>query len=339
MSNSSNRFQNNFDFLRICAALAVIFGHSYALLALPEPVMRLTGIPSGEFGVGIFFVISGYLITKSWERGPHAFTYLKKRVLRIFPALIIVVFLTVFLLGPFVTTLSLNDYFSNPQTWSYLRTIYLFYLMEPGTGHYMLPGVFVNNPFPNVVNGSLWTLPYEFSMYIMVLALGLAGLTKKRLAVIPLYFFAILLLPIVIVHPLLVFTSWHVFWGICFIAGMVLYLYRDEIRLDYKIVLLLLFIWALSFYTAYGLFVSSLVLPYLVVYFAFIRTPRLHKIAKYGDFSYGLYIYAFPLQQLIVYFLVDSLTPARLFGLSIIATVPAAMLSWFLIESRALKLK
>jgi len=341
MPNSSNRFQNNFDFLRIFAALTVIFSHSYALLGISsDPVMVLTGITSGAiFAVGIFFVISGYLITKSWERGPHAFRYLKKRVLRIFPALIVVVFLTVFLLGPFVTTLRLNDYFSNPQTWSYLRTIFLYPLMWGGVSQFALPGVFANNPYPIVVNGSLWTLPYEFSLYFIVLALGLAGLIKKRLAVIPLYLFALLLLLIVRVRPLPVFSSTTLFWSICFIGGMVLYLYRDEIILDYKIVLLSLFIWALSFHTAYGLFVSSLVFPYLVIYFAFIRTPRLHKLAKYGDFSYGLYIYAFPFQQLIVYFLVDTLTPAKLFGLSLIATFPAAVGSWFLIESRALKFK
>lgn len=102
-----------------------------------------------------------------------------------------------------------------------------------------------------------------------------------------------------------------------------LYLYRDKIRLDYKIVLLLLFIWALSFHTAYELLISSLVLPYLVICFAFIQTPRLHKLAKYGDFSYRLYIFSFPVQQLIVYFLGDMLTPARLFGLSVIASFPA----------------
>ena len=339
MLNTGNRFQNNFDFLRIFAAITVIFSHSYDLLVPnSEPVLKLTGIhTAGEFGLGIFFVISGYLITKSWERGPHAFTYLKKRVLRIFPALIVVVFLTVFLLGPFVTTLSLNDYFSNPQTWSYLMTIFLFYLLG-GPSHYALPGVFADNPYPNAVNGSLWMLPYMFLMYIVVLALGLAGLTKRRLAVIPLYLFSLLLLPIATVKHMLFFST-TVFLVVCFTAGMVLYLYRDKIRLDYKIALLLLFIWAFSFHTAYGLFVSSLVLPYLVICFAFIRTPSLHKLAKYGDFSYGLFIYAFPLQQLIIYFLVDTLTPARLFGLSIIATFPAAMLSWFLIESRALRFK
>lgn len=122
-------------------------------------------------------------------------------------------------------------------------------------------------------------------------------------------------------HPLaaLFSTVIDAFDFVCFIGGMGLYLYRDKIRLDYRIALLLVFIWALSFHTAYGLYVSSLVLPYLVIYFAFIRTPPLHKLAKYGDFSYGLFIYAFPLQQLIVYFLVDMLTPARLFGISIIA--------------------
>jgi peptidoglycan/LPS O-acetylase OafA/YrhL len=71
------------------------------LRSTSEPVYKLTGIASGgTFAVGISFVTSGYLITKSWERGPHAFMYLKKRVSRIFPALTVVVFITVFLLGP-----------------------------------------------------------------------------------------------------------------------------------------------------------------------------------------------------------------------------------------------
>lgn len=159
--------------------------------------MELTGgiFSLANIGVGIFFVISGYLITKSWERGPQAFNYLKKRALRIFPGLIVVVFLTVFLLGPFVTTLSLNNYFSNPQTWSYLLTILIFPLYYGGS-YFALPGVFENNPFPNVVNGSLWFLPHMLLLYIVVLALGLAGLIKKRNAIIPLYLFAILLLPI-----------------------------------------------------------------------------------------------------------------------------------------------
>lgn len=139
--------------------------------------------------------------------------YLKKRVLRIFPALIVVVLLTggFFLLGPLVTTLALTDYFKSNQTWTYLLTIFLYI-------HYHLPGVFANNPYPNSVNGSLWTLTWEFLMYIVVLALGLAGLIKKRLTVIPLYFFVILLLPIVTVYPLPVLqadSALVVFLGLC----------------------------------------------------------------------------------------------------------------------------
>jgi len=345
MPNSSNRFENNFDALRILAALAVIFSHSYALLGVKsEPVNIVTGsLTAGTFAVGVFFAISGYLITLSWERKPQAFIFLKKRVLRIFPALIIVVFFSVFFLGPVVTTLSLNNYFSNPQTWRYLLTISLYYLISGGASVWTLPGVFTNNPFPNAVNGSLWMMPYLFSMYLIIPVLGKAALIKKGRSIILLYLLAILLLPINAIHPLPFLGVISAYLIICFSEGAILYLYRDKIRLDWKIVLLSLFIWALSFAfshnEAYLLFVSSLVLPYLVVYFAFIPTPHVHKLTKYGDFSYGLFIYSFPIQQLFVFFFVTFLTPAILFGLSVIVTLPTAILSWVLIESRALKFK
>jgi len=336
MASGTERFQNNFDFLRLFAALTVIFSHSYALLGLnqTEPFLLSTGIITlGASGVGIFFVISGYLITKSWERDAHAFIYFKKRILRIFPGLIVVTLLTVFVLGPCVSTLSLGNYFTNPQTWNYLKTMFLL----PNSGQ--LPGVFADNPYSPAVNGSLWTLPYEFLMYIMVFALGVLGLIKTRLTIIPLYFLAILVLPVVTVHPIPILSSLAVFLGINFVAGMVLYLYRDKIRLDYRIALLFLFVLVLSFHTAYALYVTSIALPYLVVYFAFVKISSLHNIGKYGDFSYGLYIYAFPIQQTIVYFFADHLTPTLLFGLSAVTTFPVAVLSWFLIESPALKLK
>ena len=107
MASGSERFQNNFDFLRLFAALAVILSHSYALLGLKtNPIALLTGINGlfgggalGTIGVSIFFVISGYLITKSWERDPHPSKYFKKRILWIFPGLIAVTLLTALVIG------------------------------------------------------------------------------------------------------------------------------------------------------------------------------------------------------------------------------------------------
>ena len=119
------------------------------------------GIPLTQLAVGVFFVISGYLISGSWERRPQLPRYLTNRVLRIIPGLFLVVVVSAFVLGPLVTTLAAGDYFTDGGTYSYLRNAVLI-------PNYALPGVFAGNPFPGAVNGSLWTLPAEFACYLVV---------------------------------------------------------------------------------------------------------------------------------------------------------------------------
>lgn len=94
--------ENNFDFLRFFAAALVLFAHSYPLVGRreDEPLTVLTGYEKGgSIAVGIFFVMSGYLIASSWLASSTPRSFLLKRALRIFPALIVAVLLTVFVLG------------------------------------------------------------------------------------------------------------------------------------------------------------------------------------------------------------------------------------------------
>ncbi len=159
---------NSFDLLRLLAAAAVVFHHVAPLSG--RPAQRLFSTDFGELGVGVFFVISGYLVTASWRRTPRLWTFLKKRLLRIEPALVASLAVTALVLGAFATTLPPADYFRAPQVWLYVVRNALLY---PVT--YELPGVFTHNPLPAVVNGSLWTLRLEFSFYLGVAALGLAA--------------------------------------------------------------------------------------------------------------------------------------------------------------------
>jgi peptidoglycan/LPS O-acetylase OafA/YrhL len=66
--------------------------------------------------------------------------------------------------------------------------------------------------------------------------------------------------------------------------------------------------------------------------------PFINKASKYGDFSYGLYIYAFPIQQTIILYL-GRIPIVQMILLSILCTLPLSVISWNLIESKALKLK
>lgn len=146
-----------FDILRLIGALLVIAGHSYALIGREAETPSVFGHGLHTIGVEIFFVISGFLITRSWLSDPHLIRYTVKRIRRIMPALLAVVFLTALVFGPFVSLMAPSDYYQSPQTWTYLwrNSILLTY--------HFLPGVFSGAP----VNGSLWTLPVEAFCYLL----------------------------------------------------------------------------------------------------------------------------------------------------------------------------
>lgn len=318
--------KNNFDFLRFFAALLVIFSHSFALLfGKQDPYVNLTGVMTfGTLAVIIFFVISGFLISKSWDSSENIMDYAKKRVLRIYPAIFIVIILTIFILGPLVTTLTPIEYFSNPKTFLYLINISIIYLYET------LPGVFFDNPYTNSVNGSLWTLPIELECYILTALFGIIPFFKKRFST-----FIIVLFFIVLDFY---FREKGISFFAYFFIGRLYYLYREKFILNKYlfIILALILLFSMSFKITY--YLHFLILPYLIFYSIY-RFRFLNNWGKYGDFSYGTYIYAFPVQQTLIYFFRNNLTIFSLFIFSSIITFIFAFLSWHVVEKNALKLK
>ena len=161
------RQENNFDFIRFVAASFVIITHSFTVLSIP-PENDLLLILSGgkttfsELGVRVFFVLSGYLIYRSYLSSKTPLDYLYKRALRIFPALFVVIFICSFFLGPLVSIYGPSEYFRHPE--EILRYFYGVFVY-PIT--YKLPGVFVTHPNPEV-NISLWTIPHEFTCYLVL---------------------------------------------------------------------------------------------------------------------------------------------------------------------------
>lgn len=163
---------NNFDFVRIVAATLVLYSHQYALSGQMEP--SFFGLHSfGGFAVLIFFAISGYLVTQSWYSDPNILRFALRRLLRIWPALAVVVTLTALVLGPVVSSLPAADYYAHGGTWQYFLNLRFIAV-------YILPGVFEKNPYPLGVNGSIWTIPIEVLCYLVLAVCGLAGLLKKK---------------------------------------------------------------------------------------------------------------------------------------------------------------
>ena len=147
---------NSFDLLRLLAAFGVLWSHQFPLLGLPEPSAQPLAMTIGALSVGTFFAISGYLNTQSLFRGGSLVPFLVRRALRIYPALIVCVGFCI-VLGALLTTVSLRDFWSSGHTllFALKNTTLVAYFSQT------LPGVFGGLPYPQV-NGSLWTLPYEF---------------------------------------------------------------------------------------------------------------------------------------------------------------------------------
>src|SRR6266540_6074170 len=109
------RRANNFDAVRLAAALSVVFSHSFLVAEgseANEPFVWITGNQSilGLVGVFVFFVISGYLVTESYCRHPEPARFALRRMLRIYPGLVINVLICALLLGPIVSSLPATAY-------------------------------------------------------------------------------------------------------------------------------------------------------------------------------------------------------------------------------------
>ncbi|MBK8658869.1 MAG: acyltransferase [Bacteroidetes bacterium] len=337
------RGQNNFDSIRLIAALMVIITHSFALLGLGDSD-GLSNVTKGalqysHLGVAVFFTISGYLITQSAMHSKSVVGYLWRRFLRIFPGLAVVLLICALLLGPLVTTLDVKGYFSNRGLYAFLGSISL-YRLSPG-----LPGVFELNPLKHAVNGSLWTLAYEFSMYMGVLVALLAGILHKRNIILAIWCFLfvvrVYLGQNVFIYnystPLLLGLNmmYCLEWSLFFISGMVFYLFSDKIEYKAAFAITLLMLYGAAIYIDQNRILNYIVIPYIVFYLSFLENTFSLK----NDLSYGIYIYAFPVQQSLIHFLGSDMNPYFLMLLTVFSVIPLAFCSWKLIEKPALAYK
>lgn len=327
---------NNFDALRVVAAASVMFSHAFLIAdgtQRNEWLIRLTGNQSilGLCGVFVFFAISGFLVTQSYEQTRDPLRFLAKRALRIFPGLFVAVSLSALVLAPLVTTLEPGAYFAQSAPYRYVvgNT-----LLDPSA--HELPGVmFVNNPVGLEINGSLWTLRLEFIMYVMVLALGVMRLLNLP---VMLGLLALGLARLEFGKALDVLGGWG--WLLAFFsAGMILYKLRATRIFDGRIAALALAGLVSSVPLRQFIPLFPLFGCYLALWLAL--TPRLPAIpaAWFGDLSYGLYIYGWPVEEGVIRALGGRAPWWQVLALALPATGIIAFLSWHLVERPALRLK
>lgn len=330
---------NNFNLIRFLAALAVIFSHATPVSlgdASVEPLKAATGYTLGDHAVNVFFVLSGFLVTKSLLTRRNLIAYGAARIARLLPGLFVAALVTAFVIGPVVTSYSLSDYFSVPGVWSY--TLLISTLVTDPL-NILLPGVFANLPEPFMINTPLWTIRYEVMAYGALLLAALAGaFASKR------HFAVVFIIAIIGFGAYLLLHPWHpgstavdhmVRLGFTFLLGAAAYMLRDHLRLSLvSVVVMLAFTWLLADTALYrgALFVFTAA---AVLWFA--QTPGgiVRHFNRLGDYSYGLYIYGWPVAQAVFVFN-PGLTPMMLFAISAPLALSLAVLSWHFIEKPAL---
>jgi peptidoglycan/LPS O-acetylase OafA/YrhL len=348
LNASARERDNNFDLLRLAAAVLVLVSHSFVVIGAAEP--SIGNWPLGAFGVEIFFAISGFLIAASWLSQPRPRAFAVKRGLRILPALGVTVVACAFVLGPIVTSESVADYFGGLVPVGYV----VDNVVSTATGGLVrdvahdLPGVFTSNPTESV-NLSLWTLPIEVRAYLLVALLGVLGLLGRGLPIVALGFFALSVAPESITSTPGTGSGVEFLRGAdgetahlvaLFAVAALAYVWRARIALRLDLAAGSLAGLVLSLGTPLERVGLLLAIPYLTLFVAYRSWPALRRLTRHGDVSYGLYLWAFPVEQTIVH-LWGAGRPGWLVVtlIALPVTYLLALASWHGVEKRALRLK
>ncbi len=310
----------NLGFIRFLAAFLVIYAHSFPLsvgYSELDFLMKVSGctMSFGSFAVHIFFISSGLLVTRSLERNSDLKRFAQKRVIRIFPALWMIVILTFLIIGPIVTTLPVREYFGNMQTWKYLGSCLL--LPEQG-----IPGVFETNIYPGVINGSLWTLRIELVCYVFLMICHAWKLTQKKYLkwLYPMFLLG-LFLCLFVDMPLFLLAKKYFVLLFSFYNGMMLWVYRDKIRVRYLAAGMMLAGFVVTMVSDLPDLGICLLFPYAFAVFVFSVPQCGKRLAKTGNLSYGIYLCAFPLQQCVTAYFGGSMQQEMNFVISAILSL------------------
>lgn len=321
---------NGFNLIRVVAALAVIASHSVPLtLGEEHRPFLFDDIVPGRVAVLVFFAISGYFISQSWDRRTSARAYLVARALRILPGLWVMLIFTLFL-GLWVRTEPLSAYLAQ-------ATSYIWHNMLLWPVRYQIGSLFADTPFGANVNRSLWTLRHEATCYLLVLAIGLFCRSSRNATTALAVFLAAISLYGTehFLHSLFLWEFLN--FAFPFFVGATLYHWRNIVPFSGWLALGLLVTMILTRHTKLSELCMVLALAYGSLWLGFRGFKSMTAYNRFGDYSYGVYIYAFPVQQLAVTAGFDR--PLSNALATILVVLPLAVLSWHLVEKPALNLK
>jgi peptidoglycan/LPS O-acetylase OafA/YrhL len=369
VARAFNPRSNSIGFLRFAFAATVLLNHAAVLggFVADDPLMYWSHgqISFASMAVDGFFVLSGYLITRSYLSSTSPFRYLWRRFIRIFPAFWVCLGFTALVCAPIVFfhdrgTLGGANWLGDESPASYLLNNALLTINQWDIWH-LLSSVpqttmqinFGVDPGAIAFDRPLWTLRYEWESYLLVAIAGVLGVLaspKLRIGVVAwTVFLAVNLFAFdfmpgwpdqlpsgVGMHAM--FSDFERFrlWFL-FALGALMYLYARWIpmRRIHGLFATAILIATLAFggYEVVGRVAFAYVCMWLAVYLP------IREFDRRGDFSYGLYIYGWLAAQMLAVFKVYKLGPVPYVAISATIALGFAVLSWHFVEAPAQRLK
>jgi len=334
LNESLKRGSNNFDLLRILLALLVLYSHVFVFTkSASVDVMKSFGISSGSLAVATFFFLSGLLVTNSLFKNNsfEAFNvFAVSRIFRIWPALITVVIFTSLIIGPLYSGLDLSEYFSHPLWYKYIWNNLTL------KTQFILPDVFTDNLYARSVNGSIWTIRHEATLYAVLLC-GYFLLKGNKKLIAALCFVVICYVFIDQQQTLVLLTNKKNSYFLipCFLIGSLFSILQYKIKLTIQRFLLFIMCSFLFKNTPLNDLIYAVTFFYGIIYI--FSCSFICKIKVKYDISYGVYLWGFPVQQIISYHFSDY---GLIFNLvlAIIISCFIGCLSFIYIEKPAMNL-
>ncbi len=331
--------RNNFDCIRLLLAFSVCFAHLGEVSGVSAFYPLANYFYSG-IAVDCFFVLSGFLIFRSFQRSSSIRSYLNKRIRRIYPAYLTVILAGAFLL-PLLFSGDAGTILLSNEWWRYLFSNLAFLnFLQPE-----LTGVFSNNPL-QVINAPLWTIKVEVMFYLSVPLIFLLLKNRKRWLVLACLYIASISYSFYFL-TMYQSTHLHIYLKLekqlpgqlsFFLSGGALYFYYTFFKKHWKVTVgcaVLLLIISSQYSSAAQLFYPISLA--VIVIFAALLFPYLGNWGRFGDMSYGVYIYHFPMIQIFTAFSLFTIHPWLGFIVLIAAILFTAFLSYRYIERPFLK--
>lgn len=319
---------NNSELIRLLLAILVVYSHAFAFSVgyqFTPHVFFASQLTYGGLAVDLFIFLSGILVSASFYNSRNLSDFYLKRILRIFPELII--FCVMSLAFGFVLSEQKIDYWQSLNTYQYLLTISLFLTQ-------------FNIHDVAGFNGQIWTLKYEFLFYILLpflLLIGRSGILWLFIVLLLLSCLHYMYTPNGELHGIVLTQLYRLL--LYFACGVFYFHFLKPYNLSVALISFGVIIFC-ALIRANSDVIFALCGTYFIYYITFGSQLTLHVLFnKIGDLSYGLYLYHYPIGMIMNKYKLFSFSPIMFFIINTFVGLILAWISYHIVGVPCLNLK